>query len=373
MRDFERCWQAVLARDAEADGTFVYGVRSTGVYCRPSCPSRRPRRERVVFFPGPELAERAGFRPCRRCRARRPDAPDSLAGRIRQACRLIEADPEGRPTLADLGARVGLSPQHLQRTFKRIVGIAPRAYAEACRLGRLKARLREGDDVTRSLHAAGYGSSSRLYERSDGQLGMTPATYRRGGLGMRIGYTLADCPLGRILIAATGRGLCAVYLGDADGPLEEALAEEYPAAEVRRDDDGFRPWVDALLAHLDDGRPLPDLPLDFRTTAFRWRVYEALRAIPPGQTRTYGELARELGEPGAARAVGRACATNPVSVVIPCHRVLRGDGDLGGYRWDVSRKRALLDRERRDAAGPSGLTGPEKGVPPSSDPPHRPR
>jgi AraC family transcriptional regulator of adaptative response/methylated-DNA-[protein]-cysteine methyltransferase len=265
---------------------------------------------------------------------------------VRVVCRYIETNLEEPLTLADLGRQAGLSPQHLQRTFKRVTGISPRQYADACRLGRLKSRLRQRRTVTMALYEAGYGSSSRLYERASSQLGMTPATYQHGGRSMEIRYTLADCPLGRLLLAATERGVSAVYFGDRDAPLEAALAREYPAARISRDDGRIRPWLTELLNHLRGRQPHLDLPLDVQATAFQWRVWQELRRIPAGSTRTYQEIAERLGQPTAARAVARACATNPVSVLIPCHRVVRGDGNLAGYRWGLERKRQLLDRER---------------------------
>jgi AraC family transcriptional regulator of adaptative response/methylated-DNA-[protein]-cysteine methyltransferase len=345
MTDEER-WRAVEVRDAAFDGAFVYAVGSTGVYCRPSCPSRRPHRRHVAFFGLPEAAERAGFRACLRCRPRQARARDGRIEAVRSACRFIEERDDGPPTLAALAAHVGLSPHHLQRTFKRIVGVTPRQYADARRLDRLKARLRAGDQVAGALYEVGYGSSSRLYERAPSQLGMTPATYRRGGKGARIGYSIVAGPLGRLLVAATARGVCAVYLGADDGALEAALRREYPAAEIARDDAGLGRWVGALGEHLDGRRPDLDLPVDVRATAFQRQVWEALQAIPYGATRSYGEVARAIGRPTAARAVARACATNPVAVVVPCHRVVAADGGLGGYRWGVKRKRALLAKER---------------------------
>ena len=302
----------------------------------------------MVFFAVPEAAERHGFRPCQRCQprqaARRPQAE-----LVQRVCRHIEAHLESPLRLAALGAEMGVSPYHLQRTFKRLMGITPRQYADACRLGVLKTRLRKGDDVTTAMYQAGYGSSSRLYERAPAQLGMTPGTYRRGGQGMRIGYTIVDSPLGRLLVAATARGICAVYFGDADAKIEAALQHEYPHAEIRHDTNGLRQWVSALINHLKGHQPRLDLPLDVQATAFQWRVWQALRAIPYGTTRSYSEIARAIGRPKAVRAVARACATNPASVVIPCHRVVREDGHLGGYRWGLERKRALLERERRAA------------------------
>jgi AraC family transcriptional regulator of adaptative response/methylated-DNA-[protein]-cysteine methyltransferase len=264
---------------------------------------------------------------------------------VRNLCAYIQANLEGPVTLAALGAHARMSPHHLQRTFKRLVGITPREYADALRLDRFKSGLKEGQAVTTALYDAGYGSSSRLYERAPSQLGMTPSTYRRGGVGLRIAYTVADCSLGRVLVAGTGRGLCAVYLGDSDARLEKALAEEYPRAELRRDRNGLTEWVRALVSHLAGEERRLNLPLDVQATAFQRRVWQQLQAIPYGATRTYSQIARQLGRPKAARAVARACATNPVSVVIPCHRVVREDGSLGGYRWGLDRKRRLLDQE----------------------------
>ncbi len=347
----EQHWHAVESRDRRFDGAFVYGVASTHIYCRPSCPSRRPRRENVHFFPVPEAAEQAGYRACLRCRPAETEAADPQLDMVRRVCRFIEAQgggdgEEGPPTLAQLSAHANLSPHHLQRTFKRVMGISPRQYADARRLGRLKAGLRRGEPVTGALYEAGYGSSSRLYERAPAQLGMTPATYAKGGRGATIRYAVVASPLGRLLVGATERGVCAVYLGDDDGELEGALAQEYPAAELRRDEPGLGRWTTALVAFLAGAEPRLDLPLDVRATAFQWRVWEELRRIPLGETRSYGEIAARLGKPKAQRAVGRACATNPVSLIVPCHRAVREDGSLGGYRWGLERKQALLEGER---------------------------
>lgn len=339
-------WRSTLARDPAADGMFVYAVRSTGIYCRPSCPSRKPGRNNVQFFRGPEAAERAGFRPCRRCRPRDAAQADPGLDVVRQACHYLDEHKDDRLSLTDLGRRVGVSPHRLLRTFKRIVGITPREYAEARRLDRLKGRLREGDSVTRALYDAGYGSSSRLYERAQARLGMTPGVYRRGGQGMRIEYATADCPFGRLLVAATERGVCAVYFGDTDRALEASLSREYPSAEIRRGENGAARWIGAILRHLEGKQPHLDLPTDVKATAFQQRVWQQLRAIPYGETRTYREIAERIGAPRAARAVGRACATNPVSVVVPCHRAVREDGGLGGYRWGMNRKEHLLAHER---------------------------
>ncbi len=277
----------------------------------------------------------------------RSDTSDPHIERIRHLCRYIETHLEESLTLEALGGQVGLSPFHLQRIFKRVTGLTPRQYADACRLGVLKTRLKERRTVTMAMLEAGYGSSSRLYERAAAQLGMTPGTYQRGGRTMHIRYTVADCPLGRLLLAGTERGICAVYLGDSDTRLEAELSNEFSAAEVRRDDGGLYAWVCELVNHLSGQQPHLDLPLDVRATAFQWRVWQELRAIPYGSTRSYAEIARSLGQPTAARAVARACATNPVSIVIPCHRVVREDGGLGGYRWGLERKQALLDHEKK--------------------------
>lgn len=342
-------WQAVLAADASQDGAFVYAVRSTGVFCRPSCPSRRPKRESVTFFEVPEAAERAGFRACRRCNPKDLAARDPQLEAVRAACRHIDAHGEETITLDTLGHAVGVSPHHLQRVFTRVMGISPRSYADARRLGRIKSLLKAGDDVTGALYEAGYGSSSRLYERSDGQLGMTPATYRRGGEGAHIRYTIADSTLGRLLVAATHKGICMVSLGDTDGHLEHELHHDFPAAEIERDDRALGAWIKSLLRHLAGKEPHLDLPLDVRATAFQWKVWQALRAIPYGEHRTYKEIATALGIPKAARAVGRACATNPVSLIVPCHRAVGSSGDLTGYRWGVARKKALLTQEEAKA------------------------
>ena len=353
----DRYWRAALARDAAADHLFVYGVRSTGVYCRASCAARKPRRDQVVFFPRPKDAERAGFRPCRRCRPHEPGTARPQVDTVRRACRFIDERREDPIRLRQIGEHVGMNMHQLQRTFKRVMGITPRQYADAKRLEGLKERLKEGDTVTRALYDVGYGSSSRLYERAPKQLGMTPATYRRGGQGMRIHYSTAASPLGRLLVAGTKRGVCAVYLGDSDPDLESTLRAEYPAAEVRRGSGLADRWIGAVVDHLKGRQPDLDLPLDVQATAFQRRVWEELRAIPYGSTRTYGEIARRLGEPGAARAVGRACAANPVCIVVPCHRAVREDGGPGGYRWGAKRKERLLARERSAAGEETALGG----------------
>jgi AraC family transcriptional regulator, regulatory protein of adaptative response / methylated-DNA-[protein]-cysteine methyltransferase len=347
---FERRWRAVQARDRRYDGAFVYAVRSTGIYCRPSCPARRPSRGRVVFFRSARAAEAAGFRPCRRCLPRAVSPLHPAGDAVRDLCRYIEAHLDERLTLPRLAARLGMSPFALHRAFKRVLGVTPREYADAQRIERLKASLAGGKDVTTALYEAGYSSSSRLYERAARRLGMTPAVYRRGGPGMQIRYSISSCPLGRMLVAATDRGVCAVCLGPSDQALRQALAREYPRAEIRNGRAGLLGYVRALLRHLHGSAMELHLPLDVRATAFQQRVWSALCRIPYGATRTYGQVARSIGRPRAVRAVARACATNPTCIVVPCHRVVRSDGGLGGYRWGIERKQALLEGEKRAAA-----------------------
>jgi AraC family transcriptional regulator, regulatory protein of adaptative response / methylated-DNA-[protein]-cysteine methyltransferase len=347
--DEERCWQAVLARETDFDSAFVYAVRSTGIFCRPTCPSRRPGRAQVIFFGAPAAAEQAGFRACRRCRPGGSEHSASQTELAERARTLIEQHPDQALTLDQLGAQIGSSPTHIQRVFKRVIGITPRQYAESLRIDRLKARLKQGDNVTTALYQAGYNSSSPLYTQAPERLGMTPATYGRGGVGAQIGYAIADSPLGRLLVAATERGVCFVSLADSDATLEAALAHEYPAATIRRADARLGEWIDVVVRHLGGDHNI-DLPLDVQATAFQWRVWAALKAIPYGDTRSYSQVAAALGDRNAVRAVARACATNPVALVIPCHRVVREGGAMGGYRWGADRKRALLEREQGNSA-----------------------
>ena len=324
---------------------FVYAVTTTGVYCRSGCASRLPKRGNVRFFRTGEAAEDAGFRPCRRCRPDRERLVDPRLAAVAEACRMIEA-AEAPPSLEALAARTGYSPFHLQRMFQAMVGVSPKQYADAVRADRLRRGLKAGTGVADALYAAGYGSPSRLYEKSAALLGMTPASYAGGGKGAAIRFAIADSALGRILAAATAKGLCMVSLASEDAALEAELRRDFPAAAIARDDDALKPMMETVLGLLDGGAPARALPLDIRATAFQWQVWRALAAIPAGETRSYGELAAHLGQPGAARAVGRACATNPVSLVIPCHRAVGGNGSLTGYRWGTERKRALLARER---------------------------
>jgi AraC family transcriptional regulator of adaptative response/methylated-DNA-[protein]-cysteine methyltransferase len=344
--DYDAKWQAVLTKDVRFDGQFVFAVSSTGIYCRPSCGSRRPRREHVSFFQLPEGAEQAGFRACRRCHPRNARLVDPQIQMVQRVCRLIE-ESEGEPlTLAALSEQLGVSSFHLQRTFKSIMGITPRRYAETCRVNRFKQGVRKGEAITSAIYDAGYGSSSRLYERASSQLGMTPATYGKGGRGAVINYAIVETPLGRLLVAATNKGVCSVTLGDSDVALKTDLLNEFPAAEIRHDEKPLRSSLKAIVEHLKSKSPHIDLPLDIQATAFQRQVWEQLRAIPYGQTHSYSEVAKAIGQEKAVRAVAHACATNPVALVIPCHRVIREDKSLGGYRWGLERKKRLLETEK---------------------------
>jgi AraC family transcriptional regulator of adaptative response/methylated-DNA-[protein]-cysteine methyltransferase len=340
----QRMMDAVAARDRSMDGVFYYAVLSTGIYCRPSCPSRRPRRENVVYFLAREAAERAGFRACKRCKPEAAAASDPNGHLVKKICRYIDMHPDEPVTLEALSRALGMSPFYLQRTFKAVTGITPRAYADSRRLDSLKAGLREGHSVTRSLYDAGYGSSSRLYERASAQLGMTPSRYRKHGAGVTIHYAIAASPIGQMLLAATERGICSIQFGDSTANLERELRAEYPQAEITRSDRKLRDQVKAVRKIIR-GESSASLPLDIQATAFQRRVWEELQAIPRGATKSYSKIAANIGHPKAVRAVARACATNPVAVAIPCHRVVREDGAMGGYRWGVDRKKKLLALE----------------------------
>ena len=342
----DKSWLAVAARDSKFDGKFVFAVASTGVYCRPSCPAKRPRRENVTFFSRPEHAERAGFRACLRCRPRLISG-NPQAEAVKAICRYIEQHLEEGITLERLGKTFHQSGFHLQRRFKAVLGITPREYADACRMRRLKRNLQAGDNVTRALYDAGYGSSSRLYEKTASQLGMTPDKYRRGAIAASIRYACADSPLGRMLIAATDRGICSIQFAETDGELIEGLKREFPFAVRKPDEGGLEAWIKAVLSRMAGKEVSASLPLDIRATAFQRRVWTYLQSIPFGRTKSYGEVAKAIGQPTASRAVARACATNPVAVAIPCHRVVREDGSISGYRWGVERKKALLEMEQR--------------------------
>jgi AraC family transcriptional regulator of adaptative response/methylated-DNA-[protein]-cysteine methyltransferase len=338
-------WNAVIARDPTYDGQFVFGVSSTGIYCRPSCPARRPRRENVTFFFAPEQAERAGYRACLRCKPKSVSVHPQSDG-VKQICRYIEQHLDEPITLDRLGKEFKQSSFHLQRRFKAVLGITPREYADSCRLRLLKRNLQAGNNVTRAMYDAGYGSSSRLYERTASQLGMTPDKYRRGAIAAAIRYTCADSPLGRMLIAATDRGVCAIQFAGSDGELLEGLKREFPFAVRKLDESGLKSWVSTLLRQMHGREGDTSLPLDIRATAFQRRVWTHLQSIPFGGTQSYGQVAKAIGQPRAMRAVARACATNPIAIAIPCHRVVRGDGSAGGYRWGMERKKALLDIEQ---------------------------
>ncbi len=345
--------QAVARRDPRYDGAFVFAVSSTRIYCRPSCPARRPLADRVQFFTTPEAAEKEGFRACRRCH---PESAAADVERERLERLLVEIDrttraaAEGRTTIEELAARAGTNADALRRIFRRQLGISPGQYADAKRLQALKQFLRGGASVTQALYDAGYGSSSRLYERAPRQLGMTPLDYRRGGQNVQLRYAVVTCRLGHVLVAATARGIAAVCLGDSKRELEAELLREFPRAALREDRAGLGRWTRAISRHLAGSQPQLDLPLDVRATAFERRVWEELRKIPYGTTRSYAEIARAIGKPRAMRAVARACAANPAAIVIPCHRVVRADGQPSGYRWGIERKRALLETEREKAA-----------------------
>jgi AraC family transcriptional regulator of adaptative response/methylated-DNA-[protein]-cysteine methyltransferase len=344
-----RRWQAIVDRDGSLDGTFVFAVSSTGIFCRPSCPAKRPRRENVNFFDHALAAEHAGYRACLRCRPKAVDGnPQSAL--VRAMCRYIEQHIDDRLTLSLLAREFRRSPFHLQRTFKSVLGVSPKAYVDACRLRQVKQNLQAGHSVTTALYAAGYGSSSRLYERTATQLGMTPEKYRRGAVAAVLRYTIASSPLGRMLIAATDKGICAIQFANSDQQLQQGLIREFPFAVRRRDDDAMAQWRENLSRLIQGQETNPSLPLDIRATAFQRRVWECLQKIPRGETRSYSAVAKKIGMPKATRAVARACATNPVAVAIPCHRVVRQDGELGGYRWGIERKEQLLAMEKEARA-----------------------
>ncbi|OGW48954.1 MAG: hypothetical protein A2V62_05425 [Nitrospirae bacterium RBG_19FT_COMBO_58_9] len=339
-------WAAVLNRDRRCDGRFVYAVSSTGVYCRPSCPSRRPTRDHVMFFDSPPQAEAAGYRACLRCR------PQSSAGsdadqRVERARRYLDAHPDELITLRRLAAQVGLSPFHLQRTFTRVVGLSPKKYQDTRRMARFTSALKRGETVTSATYEAGFGSSSSLYARAHEELGMTPSAFRSGGTGITLRYTTAPTAVGRILVAVTERGIAAVRLGDTAAALAASFRHDYPKAMLRQDTAGLRQHVRAILQCLIGDIDATFFSLDVKATVFQRKVWQALQQIPRGETRSYQEIARSIGQPTAARAVARACATNQIAVAIPCHRAVRGDGQLAGYRWGLERKKRLLALERR--------------------------
>jgi AraC family transcriptional regulator of adaptative response/methylated-DNA-[protein]-cysteine methyltransferase len=337
-------WQAVSSRDARFDGAFVFAVRTTGVFCRPSCGSRRPKRENVEFFTGAEGARSCGFRACLRCRPENAGQTDPRVEAVLRACEVLDEDSD--LSLDELSRQVAFSPAHLQKTFKEIVGVSPKRYREIRKMERFKREVREGRDVTDAMYEAGYGSSSRLYETAGEKLGMTPATYKKGGQGMEITYVIADSELGKILVARTKRGICSVTFGDTDDELRRDFEAEFPNAEISTGGKDLHTSVDAILKYLSGRNKRLILPLDLQATAFQMQVWDLLRQIPYGETRSYSQIAEQIGDKKKVRAVAQACARNRVALVIPCHRVVASDGKLSGYRWGVERKKRLLAVEK---------------------------
>ena len=349
MIDEEKCWQAVAARDAGAGGEFWYAVRTTGVYCRPGCASRLPRRENVSFHASCAAAEAAGFRACKRCRPRERTPVEAQLAAVARACAIL-AERQPTPALAELAREVGVSPFHFHRLFKQVVGATPREYARAERRKRFGAALDAGEGVAQAAFGAGFGSSSRAYDPASGGLGMTPGARRRGGRGEAIRFAVAHTELGWVLVAATEKGVCAAELGDSREALVASFCARFSGARLREDRRALRAWLERIAAFIARPDHALELPLDVRGTAFQAQVWRALREIPPGSTATYSELAAALGRPRAVRAVGQACARNPVALAVPCHRAVASTGALAGYRWGVERKRALLERESAAAA-----------------------
>jgi AraC family transcriptional regulator of adaptative response/methylated-DNA-[protein]-cysteine methyltransferase len=341
-------WKAVKAKNPEFDGVFYFGVRTTGIFCRPSCTSRTPKRQNVSFFVTPTEAEKAGFRACMRCKPKSNYHPSPAALLIKKAFELLKPDNDEILTVEELSNRLEVSPGHLQKTFKAVLGLSPKEVIDMLRIENFKRNVRE-TDVTTSLYDSGFGSSRSLYEKAGQSLGMTPATYKKGGKGMKINYTVADSPLGKLMVAATERGICAVSFGDSEDELRNELEQEFFSAEIMQDDSVLRDAVNAILKGMNGERIILSLPVDIRGSAFQMRVWSELRKIPYGETRSYGEIAEKLGNRNAVRAVARACATNPVAVVTPCHRVIGADGKLSGYKWGIERKAELLKREKRSA------------------------
>lgn len=336
-------WRAIQAKDARFDGAFVFGVKTTGIFCRPSCTAKPAKRENVEFFDGIERAETNGFRACLRCNPKLENAADPQIEMVLRACELMDTDDQ--LSLEDLSTELDLSPSHFQRTFKEIVGVSPKKYGEAKRLERFKDEIKEGSDVVTAMYEAGYGSSSRLYEKASENLGMTPAIYKKGGKGMNINYIITDCELGKLLVARTPRGICSVTFGDSVKELREGLAKEFPNAEIAEDAENLKSSVEEILKYLAGKNKRLILPLDLQATAFQMQVWDFLRKIPYGETRSYTEVAESLGDKKKVRAVAQACARNRVAVVIPCHRVIATNGKLSGYRWGIERKKALLEAE----------------------------
>ncbi|HEX6163219.1 MAG TPA: bifunctional DNA-binding transcriptional regulator/O6-methylguanine-DNA methyltransferase Ada [Vicinamibacterales bacterium] len=349
MTGLDLRWKALASRDAAADGTFVYGVTSTGVYCRPSCPSRRPRADRVRFFDTGTEARTAGFRACKRCRPDTVGLVQPGIDAVKRASAYLAAHADQTVTLDHLARVAAMSPHHLQRRFKKIVGLSPREFQSAVRAGKLRTSLRDGRDVTTAIYEAGYGSPSRVYEAAPTGKGMSLSNYRRGGAGMQITYSTVRSPIGLVLIASTENGVCSVKIGASEAALIAELNREFPAATIQVDSKARSEWTKAIARHLRGDAPSIDLPIDVRATAFQWKVWRALQRIPYGETRAYAEVAKSIGKPKAVRAVARACATNPVALVVPCHRVVPSAGGIGGYRWGKDRKARLLIAEKNRA------------------------
>ena len=343
----EERWQALMRRDPAADGAFYYSVRTTGVYCRPSCAARLARRENVRFHASCEEAEQAGFRPCKRCKPNELALADRQAVAVAKACRAIE-QAEQMPNLDELADIAGMSRFHFHRVFKALIGVTPKAYADRLRVQRTREELKQSSSVTEAIYGGGYGSSGRFYAGTAAALGMTPTRFRAGGSGEEIRFAIGACRLGAILVAATGMGICAILLGDDPHQLVRDVQDQFPNAQLIGGDRDFEQIVAQVIAFVEAPDQEFKLPLDIHGTAFQQRVWEALRRIPAGSTASYAEIAKQLGHPNAARAVAQACASNAVAVAIPCHRVVRTDGSLSGYRWGIERKRALLDSERSE-------------------------
>lgn len=347
MTGLDLRWKALASRDSAADGTFVYGVTSTGIFCRPSCPSRRPRADRVKFFDTTSDAKQAGFRACKRCRPETVGLSVPGIDAVRRASAYLTLHADETVTLGHLARVASMSPHHLQRRFKAVVGLSPREFQSAVRAGKLRTSLRDGRDVTTAIYEAGYGSPSRVYEAAPTGKGMSLSAYRRGGAGMSIHYSTITSPIGEVLVAATEHGVCAVKIGDSASSLVRDLRREYPAASIEAESRPRHEWVKAIAGHLRGDPQALDLPIDVKATVFQWKVWRALQRIPYGETRQYAEVAKSIGNPAAVRAVARACATNPVALVVPCHRVTPKGGGVGGYRWGVQRKAKLLTAESR--------------------------
>ncbi|MEP6925837.1 MAG: bifunctional DNA-binding transcriptional regulator/O6-methylguanine-DNA methyltransferase Ada [Pyrinomonadaceae bacterium] len=338
-------WQVVQSKDANFDNVFYTGVRTTGIYCQPSCRAKTPKRENVTFFASREEAEISGFRACLRCKPNLESYKNTTAELVAKACQLIELNHDENVSLETLSAELNVSAGHLQRVFKNALGVSPKEFSDKLRLDNFKKQVKE-TDVTTALYESGFGSSRALYEKASANLGMTPAVYRKGGKNMRINFTIADSQLGKLLVAATTKGICAVTLGNSEEVLAANLRQEFSAAEIAPDDALLRSHVAAILLHLAGERKILNLPLDLQATAFQSRVWAELRKIPYGETRSYKQIAEQIGQPTAVRAVARACATNPVALVTPCHRVIGADGSLSGYRWGIKRKSELLKQEK---------------------------